>query len=401
MVTQPRQQERRARRRLSALAATLLTAALVTAAAPASASGPEIPGGFASWEALFDAQQVRTDAVEAIRAAADAAGDTGYSVGEADPTAPAVVLRWKGTPAPATAAAITAQRSRIPITVVPATYNAAELDAAAAKVARGTGDALYAVVPKVDGSGLTVEFNPGRTSTEIAASARTMAGMPVTVAGEESPTGPVLLSRQNDTTPYKGGARTNACTTGFGVSVPGSSRMLYAAHCGVSGQTVYDAAGDAMGALTDRNQATDIATIAVSTSGHVWDGGPQSTYFKGVKAAAPALVGNFICTSGSRSGAVCGGKINAVGVYNGSIGPLARFLNTNSAPMIGQGDSGGPAFATRSDGGVTAQGVISSGWSSYQTSTCAGETGRTCYRGGHIIDVKQILSRIGGTIRTG
>lgn len=390
------------RHRPAALAAVLFAAALATTAAsgPVSA-GSDVPGGFPSWEALHDAQQVRTDAVEAIRTAAQAAGDTGYSVGEADPTAPAVVLRWKGVPSPATAAAIAEQRSKTPITVVSATYNAAELDAAAAKVARNTGDALYAVVPNRDGSGLTIEFNPGRTSTQVAADARALAGIPVTVAAAESPTKPVLLSRQNDAPPYKGGARTSNCTTGFGVSAAGSSRMLYAAHCGVSGQTIYDAAGDAMGALLDRNQATDIATIAVSTSGHTWDGGPQSTFFKPVKGAAPALVGNYICTSGSRSGAVCGGQINAVGVYNGSIGPLARFLNTNGSPMIGQGDSGGPAFATLSNGGVTAQGVISSGWSSYQVSNCAGETGRTCYKGGHIIDVKQMLTRINGTIRTG
>ncbi|MEU3452286.1 hypothetical protein ABZ671_01545 [Micromonospora sp. NPDC006766] len=388
----------------AALLGTLaLTTAPTTSPALADPQPPadQIPGGFPTWEALFAEQSKRNDAVAAIRVAADSAGDTGYGSAIADPTASATVLRWKGARKPATQAAINTQNAITPITVLTAAYTETELASEVTRIAGLSTTKFYEVEPKSDASGITVTWNPGQTDPTLAAQVIATSTVAVTFAGE-SIEQPRPLSRQADAPPYKAGARTDTCTAGFPINYPdGRSAMLYAAHCATSsGLPVFDSSGRKMGVIGERNVATDVATITFpATTGHIWDGGVQSNLYKSVKAVNTVGLGNLVCVSGSRSGVTCGGQVVAIGVNNGSIGPLIRFVSVDNKPMIGEGDSGAPAYTIRPDG-VTAVGILSSGYGAYKTTTCTGESGRVCYKGGHFIDAQQALARVHGTIKT-
>lgn len=390
------------RRKILAALSTFALAAVFTAA-PARADDPQPapntpPGGFATWDALFAEQNKLTDALEAIRTAAGQAGDTGYASAVADPTTHALVLYWHGTPAPAVQQVITARRLIIPITVNPAPYTEAQLAAEAQRIGANS-TAFYSAEPLANGSGVEVTWLAGQESQPLKAATVAGASVAVSFSAESAPGDAQPLSRQNDASPFSGGARTSNCTTAFAANHATGTKLLYVAHCGGLGSAVRDGAGDSMGTIGALYTSRDVGFISVLSKGAMWDGGPQSTFSKPVQDAVASTVGAYVCSSGSRSGVICGGQIKALNATVSGFSPLVRVETASHTAFGGQGDSGGPVFATGSGGKVRAVGIISRG-STATAATCVGEGGRSCFWRVYHADVRQTMALWGMSIRT-
>ncbi|TDC02076.1 hypothetical protein E1091_01575 [Micromonospora fluostatini] len=394
------------RRRVAAVG---LIAALLIPFGPgatAQADDPQpvdVPGGFATWEALFDEQTRLNDSVDAIQTAAATAGDTGYASAIVDPTARAVQLFWRGTPSAAVQAAITTQRQNVPISLGSTAHNEATLVAEAERI--GASSTRFAgAAPAPNGSGVVVTWLEGQIDPATAEA--TVAGSPVPVSfstqTEIAP--PQPTSRQNDASPYKGGARVSGiddeCSTAFGVNTnTHGSALLFAAHCGNHGETIRDGGGQVVGTVAKVSTGMDTSVIVASSQGRVWDGGPQSNYHKAVAKAQPTRVSNYICTSGAFSGTRCGGKITQINFTSGSLNRVSIWEHPGRQAMYGHGDSGGPVYATTSNNKVVAQGIISAG-AGGRNAPCVGEATPPCYWRGYIADIMLTLQNKGATIKT-
>jgi len=104
------------------------------------------------------------------------------------------------------------------------------------------------------------------------------------------------------------------------------------------------------------------------SAARIYDGGsiqgeaPQ--FSKPVQGAFGNRTGDYICTSGSFSGAVCGIKVAATGqtINVGGFGTVRNTIRAEKddrTAAVGHGDSGGPAYSLTSDArGVYARGTI-------------------------------------------
>ena len=384
--------------RLHALGATLTLLLALSTEVPAAASDEivtPVPAGFTSWEELFAEQGRLNDALAAIRRTADQVGDRGYGSAIADPTAHALTLYWAGEIFPAVRQAIEAQRDIVPINVYAAQYSEDELVAEVQRL--GKIAAFHVVAPKPDASGITIEWAAGRVDPGAKAHALTTSPIALTFGAESAASSSVPLSRQDDGTPYKGGARTRTCTAGFAVNHTSGTKLLFAGHCGSNGTTVVDGGDDVMGPMAGDNDTRDVAYISVLSAGEMWDGGPQSTLFKPVQDATNSVIGNNTCTSGSRSGVRCGVIVKAVNTSISGKTPLVMGEQIDHTNAAGQGDSGGPVFELGTVAGkVRAKGIISTG-ATNAPATCTGETvDRSCFWRIYWADVNQTMAYYGG-----
>jgi hypothetical protein len=214
----------------------------------------------------------------------------------------------------------------------------------------------------------------------------------------------VLFTRQNDSSPYWGGARTQNCTTGWAIWWNGDSRILSAGHCGNNGNNIFDGGGDFMGPVINDNDARDTHMIDVRGHGRVWDGPWTETSFtKAVRGATFSNVGNWVCSSGSRSGIICNIRVIANNSSWSGVFPMVYADQQNGVSGAGQGDSGGPVFELPSpdDGRVFAKGTITGGVDGTFV-PCTGEVwaGRICSWRFVYADVTQSLGFYGATILT-
>ena len=109
------------------------------------------PGGYASWDALFEEQHRLNGIADRIVAA----GGTGYAGLVVDPENRDVRLYWKGSLPAAVQRAVDTGRSTAPVQVFPAAHTEAELHAEAQRwLDSGRVSDAY---PKADGSGVVVE----------------------------------------------------------------------------------------------------------------------------------------------------------------------------------------------------------------------------------------------------
>lgn len=362
----------------AAVVVATMTAEHASAASPAQPAtlaariAEPVPGGLASWDDLFRRQHTMNSAVAAVRAA-DTAGN--YSSAIADPIRASVTIYWRGPVAPAVQAVVDARRKAIPIVVAPAQYTERELAAEAARL--GQNPAFASVAPEVDGNGLAITWATGRAAAVARSWAEASSPMPLRYEG--TPTDTALLSRQDDAAPYSAGAWTNNCTTGWSVVLGSATRLLTAAHCGANGTVARDGGGQVVGTVGGANTTRDTAVITTAAQARMWDGGVQSTFFKAVAAVEQSLVGNQVCTSGSRSGVRCGIRVSAVNVTSGGKTPLVRGVKTDHTNAAGNGDSGGPVFSTWG-AKVIAKGLISGG-DTFTNVPCTGTVGgtRVCY----------------------
>jgi hypothetical protein len=357
-----------------------------------------VPGGFSSWAEVMKMQQQLNAAATRIQEAAKTQRNSGYSNIVAAPENRALMVYWQAKVPAAVRQVIAAESRSIPIRVIPARYSEAQLSAEVQRLGR---DAAYAEVsPMIDGSGIRVKQNAGRTAR---AAAQTSSVRIFPDSAKAAGSG-VLFTRQNDYSPYWGGARTQNCTTGWGIWWGGYSRVLSAGHCGNNGNNIYDGGGDYMGSVFNDNDTRDTHMINARAHGRVWDGPWTETSFtKAVRGATFSYVGNWLCTSGSRSGVRCNIRVIANNASWGGRYPMVYADQQARVSGAGQGDSGGPVFELPypDDGKVFAKGTITGGVSGTFV-PCTGEVwaGRLCSWRFVYADVVQSLNYYGASILT-
>ena len=314
-------------------------------------------------------------AAEVIRNAAEQASktDAGSGFTSISLSDDSVVLSWKGEMPPGVTSAVEQAGRDVSVEVRPAKHSKLELVAAEKRVrdqlTRSSGPGFSIEIP-ADGGGIVVN-----TEGVVDDAKRKVPrlGMSVTVKHKQNPK---TTSRLADFAPWWGGARiANAqlgagCTSGFGVqNYYGSKFIVTAGHCGAVGNDWYN--GDwtrRMGMAYSKHTAYDIMLIPTDAGGRIYDGGVGTNEFsKDVVGAGQVFMGEWLCTSGSVSGAVCGYLVNnfttsycgyaATGVWN-------CFSDLSTAPQkdgvigVRSGDSGGPVF-NLSGPNVIAKGIIS------------------------------------------
>lgn len=194
-----------------------------------------------------------------------------------------VVLWWHGA-APSEVTAVLARARRLaPVRVAAAAHSKAQLDEAAVRLrawlAANPDSGGYAVKSPGDGSGLVLAARPDAAMRGAAAVADV--GVAVRVVHEEPM---ARVSRNNDSAPWSGGARTwnrNAntiCTSGFGVRNGANNQfVLTAEHCGKPGNRIDDGGGEFIGNVGPAHDDHDIALIPTSrASNRMYVGGRDS-----------------------------------------------------------------------------------------------------------------------------
>ncbi|MFB7278916.1 hypothetical protein ACFCZV_17535 [Streptomyces hydrogenans] len=363
-------------------------------ASPALA-GP-VPGGFASWGELFREQQRLNAAASDVRQAAEKAGYDGLTGIVAAPENHELRVYWHGEVPAGLRRHLTARADGVPVSVLTAPYSKTELDTEARRLLAAGGVTLIST--RQDGKGVDVRWAKGvkpeasaaggiPAFTDPAASPDGSAEVPLIAAPDpaDPATDPATgrkgrvgrcadgasYCREDDTSPYYAGARTRNCTTGWPIRLNnGETAIMTAAHCGQNDSVQYDGGGDVIGTVHHSESFVDTATIGTNAAGRMWDGWWQnSTFTKPVHGLGSSWVGNWICTSGSRSGALCGFQVTQVGASNLASAkswpnwPYTVASSHDATYGPGNGDSGGPAFdLTEDQARVIAKGTMSHGY---------------------------------------
>ncbi|WP_344613671.1 trypsin-like peptidase domain-containing protein [Dactylosporangium salmoneum] len=194
--------------------------------------------------------------------------------------------------------------------------------------------------------------------------------------------------RQNDTSAgpgFYGGADINSdnCTSGFSWYGGTTQYMLTAGHCFPTGggawvptenmgfvtQSSRENWNSGVGTVPFSGQSVnrgDLALIQLDSpkqaGGYIYRGDTNSSTSAPVKemwSRSPAS-GDQFCSGGQRTGEQCGWVVTSVGIDEHlTTGEWSR--NTNKATKQGQctigGDSGGPVYTVRGDGGIAAKGI--------------------------------------------
>jgi hypothetical protein len=238
------------------------------------------------------------------------------------------------------------------------------------------------------------------------------------VTAKEVKAGQLTASRTEDTAPYNGGdaivngSLSNACSSGFGVTIGGSPRLLTAAHCFPNNGWIfnlycdgnpnlpplynqcYNAQGGKFveGSNNPMGQVDEIGITGSpnSTGGHNWTG-IDSEVFTGcnksgvcggddlIWAGSPGNSGvretvsgvgswgpgTLVCSSGAYGGEICGFlvlKTNQCDTFgegsdNFHFCHLTEVGENNDGDTFVHGDSGGPVYAY-SGGTVKAMGTV-------------------------------------------
>ena len=199
-------------------------------------------------------------------------------------------------------------------------------------------------------------------------------------------------SRNSDAPPFWGGAKystaTTVCSTGFPWDVgSGVSGMLTAAHCASTGGSIsypaYSNVGSVRSASEENwklNDGTqhytgqtvdrgDVALIrytsSYSSKGYIYMGPPGSNTSAKVAGMDSRWAQFFdaVCVGGITTGEWCGAVTDTgVNIYYVTDGAWVRHIDVagaagNTCPT--HGDSGAPVYQKRSDGRVTAFGILS------------------------------------------
>lgn len=381
-----------------------------------------------------------------VHAAAGPSPDAGLSSIVVDPHANSATIYWHGAvPAPVTGLVDTARRSGIQVRFQSAPYTEAALLKEVDRISRlplstsaltEASRRVLTVVPNPDGTGLTATIGglpAGTTATQAhrMVPALTTTHVPVTVRVD---TGPTFATRFFDSWPWWGGAYIEgpaACSNAFGVTgLNGAATyMLTAAHCGEGtwhtgtvtfpdGSTLRRTLGPTIPARATGHDGQAIhtpngagASVYVGAPINPPNGDPGSNSGMRVGGAGGNTIGDLVCTSGSYTGSVCaiqvvttGGSWTVDPPVNG-VGRVTNMVNARlpGVNVAGNGDSGGPVFAIRTnDNRAIARGVISAvDLGSYER-PCTGyiAPGRRCSMSVWYGQVTDIMRTIGVRINT-
>jgi len=370
--------------KLSALAALAATAALLASTTSAIAA----PTGPSALTPEVNALMKTQDQLRKIAERVDRGG--GFAGIYLDAGSKTVQVYWKGqVPAKVHATALTARAQGFTVKVHPAKYSEAELKAEAARLAKEN-KSITGVGAKFDGSGIVVQQAGGVSTMSTIQSA-----FPLDV--EASQVELAAASRLFDEAPFKGGAYIEnytgstfqgSCSSGFAVTSnsTGADKMLTAAHCGDSGSHFETGLGTNVGAVETRSVSWDTEALATSSAQpYSWigdsiqnetTGSPVVQYGLPVVGAARTFAGEWLCTSGAFSGAVCQIRADQVGMTItingfGTIFDTVMAYHYGGGAAGGNGDSGGPVFSAV-DQRLTARGTLSA-------ISIASDDLRTCY----------------------
>jgi len=357
------------RRALAATGAAILAVAMLAAPAGATpgAAGDRtvgaaqptgtLPAGFTSWNEVFAVQDKLNAAAEKI---VSTNGD-GYAGIVAAPQNRDLRLYWKGTPSASVRQLISGLG--VPVQVKSAKYSEREMLAEAKRLSANA--SVRSVGPEVDGSGLTINVTAAaQTAIQAGRGLAATARLPLHLQSDGTPS-PL---RQNDFSPYWGGARYTSpgggCTTGFAIFWSGLDHMLTAAHCGNNGQIAIDGGGnpavDTMGNFFNENSGRDTIMINTPSQGFTYVGAFNNNTGVDVVGAASDFVGNLVCTNGSRTGQHCGIPVTHVNQSDNGFFPLTRSAYPTNQCAGARGDSGGPVV-TFSGSTAIGRGTISTG----------------------------------------
>jgi len=419
---------------MGSLAAAAPMGGLPAAGGTAGGGAGDVPGGYASWAALFAVQSRMNNEAQLLRAVAGQSSASGFAGVIAAPDEHALVVYWHGGLSPE-ARAVLAQSS-VPVTVRPAPHTASEVQAEAERVVAGIkrtpGTIVTSVAVPPDGTSVTVTISG--TQADVAGVRRQLGAttVPLTIVtggqpDQELSGGPPPRSRWND--PSAGGAAmAPSCTLGFTIYRNQQHQMLTALHCFPKGSgsdryTINDKGGQGskFGTLAsvpavNRGITVDAAAIkpvaGTEFRGYVWRGVNGDATGRGqskmrVSGAAVPQVGNYVCTSGARSGEICNIKVTerfdsyiAEGPDGKTLyGPGWQALAPSGTSAAGRGDSGGPVYLDNQrepgsgpSGGVTAVGIISAGT---VRKPCKGVQGRFCFRSLTFVGIDDALHALG------
>ncbi|WP_433080087.1 hypothetical protein ACQP1P_42000 [Dactylosporangium sp. CA-052675] len=317
-----------------------------------------------------------------------------------------LTLYWKGGLTTRMQASVARARKSGAVTVKPAAYSSAELQAEGQKiknvVARSASN-IQSIGYEPNGSGLHLKTIPQQRAAQLATEqarsgkaplvsaeqvlADAHVSVPATIeVAKEQPQN--LSSRTDDNSPWNGGDRFEswrggdqraACTTGFGVhSGNGHSWVLTAGHCASMGDWAYQgkfatSAFYTMGPVNSDDWRSDLLIIDSPGWHVIFDGGPVSTYKKNVYSWGYWAANELLCQSGMTSGVVCGLKqVRSVDNWVDCSHPDSdgdcnyyHYGLIECTQIDGQlggrpGDSGGPVFSLDGDG-VRAKGITSAG----------------------------------------
>ncbi|GAA4991331.1 hypothetical protein GCM10023205_74150 [Yinghuangia aomiensis] len=193
-------------------------------------------------------------------------------------------------------------------------------------------------------------------------------------------------SRENDTTPFWGGAAlgpspsgspgVSQCTSGIpAVSTwDGLEWLVTAAHCYPLFYSVSTMGGNPIGNVTYENQQFDAALIAAPTGKSVWDCCVPGVEYRPLNGPASKPLGDLVCQMGYNSRVVCGLWItNTYKTYpqNGTtvVGIGAVQLDFQTAAR--GGDSGGSVITVNDPDSRQINGIVSGiEWCSGSSNYC-------------------------------
>ncbi|MFJ6671862.1 hypothetical protein ACIQMJ_12210 [Actinosynnema sp. NPDC091369] len=339
---------------------------MIVAPTAVPARAEVVPPATAGWDRA-QAQRPLVEAAETVRAEVERGANAGYAgivLGEHD-----VTVWWKGDVPAAITAAVGRASRKAAVRVERAAHSEAELSAAAAEVRQWLDthpdSGFHGVKSPGDGSGLVLAAHPGvgaATATGLAMLGERV-DVPLAVRHEE----PLReVSRQNDSPPWWGGARTwnqtasSLCTSGFGVR-DGSNRryLLTAEHCGQPGHRIADRTGEYIGTVSQGHDDHDIALIPTSSEDYVYVGGGDSNSGVKVVGWGHVFVGQHLCQSGVTSAEQTGGPVCDLKVifFWQDREDLVEAEQVQGLTSARPGDSGGSVYSAGS-GGVVANGTV-------------------------------------------
>ncbi|MCU7724906.1 S1 family peptidase [Actinoplanes sp. KI2] len=329
----------------------------------------------------------------------------------------AVTLAWKGDPPADVLQLLATEPVTTPVTVAPAAYSAAELDAQAIQVADANPDTVASVGPRDDFSGLQILLQPRRTTDlQPQATRQISATVPVTIAGYADP---VPTNRNNDTRPFYGANLIKngsyVCSGGVAVTVGATTGLSTAWHCGTGTWQTYGNS-NTIGTIGARAKGLDTQVINGSTTGRVFQGPWNAFSSAPVKDSIRPGNNTAICVSGGLSGESCS-KVTVRGVNQyaniagvGRVGPGFWVLSTgvSGGSQVGiadQGDSGAPAYTYATNGSMRIKGFIVGGDQTMKTTKCKGNpdfvpSGHGCYARIFVVNSVDALSALGARIKT-
>ncbi len=249
------------------------------------------------------------------------------------------------------------------------------------------GSAIYASY--VDAGHNRVIVETGAAPASLVALLAALFGDAVAVRVVPGADGGLPSGRNNDVSPFSGGASINVCTSGFSWRPSTTTfAMVTAGHCKPTGGSVSTPSAT-MGSVTSQYgeswvdgtgsafiknpdgtlQAVyhgDVARISVSpgsTQARVYTGAAGSTSTKLVTSiwSRRGKEGDQYCTGGMTAGELCGWSVDwTKGDWKYSNGEVARHVSAGrkDGRCIQAGDSGGPVYTATSTT-VTAKGIIS------------------------------------------